>query len=135
MIAERRPFVSTRAGATRVLIVDDDCDASEILGLLLGDHDFDVRVALSATEAVRLAATFLPQFAIIDIGLPEMTGSELLGALRTDPRLADCKYLALTGHAGESAQKSSADAGFDWHLTKPVCSRDVIAALRERRGH
>ena len=126
--------LQTVSQATRVLVVDDDFDSAEVLGLVLVDAGYDVRVALNAGQALEFVAEFTPQIAIVDIGMPAINGYELVAMLRDIPHLSDCRYIALSGHAAESMSKQSQIAGFERYLNKPVTIRDVLAALEAPRA-
>jgi CheY-like chemotaxis protein len=119
-----------RAGAPRVLIVDDNEDGSLILAKALTHRGHDTRVAHDAASALRVAAEFLPEIAVVDIGLPVMDGYELAAHLRDIPGLAGLRLIALTGYSQESDRRKSREAGFLHHLVKPV----DIEALEEVMG-
>jgi len=104
----------------RVLIVDDDADSADLLVQLLEMRGHVVRSVNSANEAVTEAAEFLPEVAILDVGLPDMSGYELAQLLRKCEGLADCRLIAVTGYSGEAVLARSKMAGFDLHLVKPV---------------
>ncbi|MES1175224.1 MAG: response regulator [Myxococcales bacterium] len=115
----------------RVLIVDDDFDSAEVMSILLERAGFEVQVALKASSALLVVDEFIPNVAIIDIGLPEVSGYELVQALRAKPALRACLYIAVTGYSGEALSERSANAGFETHLTKPVSPMDLIQLLHE----
>lgn len=104
----------------RVLIVDDDADSADLLVQLLEMRGHEVRSVNSGSRAVTEAAQFLPHVAILDVGLPDMSGYELAQVLRKCEALAECKLIAVTGYSGDSALARSKMAGFDMHLVKPV---------------
>ena len=108
------------SSAARLLIVEDNFDSAEILALLLERDGFDVRIALDAKEALDTIQEFNPDIAILDIGLPGITGYELIAKLKDHPELKACRFVALTGYTGGEVSKRTASAGFDAHLTKPV---------------
>lgn len=109
----------------RVLIVDDNRDSAELLTLLLEREGHETRTAYDGQEAIALAAQFLPNIALLDIGLPDMDGYELLQILRARAELSACKFVAVTGH-GELRTGASSPQ-FDAHLVKPV---DLSAVVR-----
>lgn len=104
----------------RVLIVDDDADSADLLVQLLAMRGHETRSVNSASQAVTEAAEFQPDVAILDVGLPDMSGYELAQLLRKCEGLADCKLIAVTGYSGEAVLARSKMAGFDMHLVKPV---------------
>ncbi len=123
------PDAVLRAGAPRVLVVDDNEDAATTLAQLLAHLGHDTRVAHDAPAALRIAADFLPDVAVVDIGLPVMDGYELAAHLREMPGLADLHLIALTGYSQESDRRKSQAAGFDHHLVKPVGVDALEAAM------
>jgi CheY-like chemotaxis protein len=103
-----------------VLVVDDHVDSAEMLGMLLEQAGCEVRLAHCAGEARPAAIAFLPHVALIDIGLPDMDGHDLLAALRAEDTLAGCRFVALTGYAVDDLERRGKAGGFELHLTKPV---------------
>lgn len=103
----------------RVLIVDDDQDTAELLERAIVGAGHETRVAHDATAALRTAAEFRPQVAILDIDLPGMDGFELARALRCDPKFDGCRFVAVTGHDLPHRHQNDAPI-FNAHLVKPV---------------
>jgi signal transduction histidine kinase/DNA-binding response OmpR family regulator len=106
--------------AISVLVVDDNVDAATLLGDLLSSRGYDAHVAHDAREALQLAADFVPDVALLDIGLPVMDGYELARRLRALPAWRGVKLLALTGYGQSADRARSIDVGFDHHLVKPI---------------
>lgn len=104
----------------RVLIVDDNGDAAEMLAELLELLGYESRVALEAFSALKIAPEFNPDIMLIDIGLPEVNGYELAQRMRAIPQFASARLMALTGYGQEVDRQNAIDAGFDEHLVKPV---------------
>lgn len=115
-------------GQARVLIVDDNEDAAEMLAHVLGARGHETRVAHDGVEALRACADFSPQAAFLDIGLPVMDGYELAARLRELPGLENLRLIAVTGYGQESDRRRTRDAGFHHHLVKPV-DVSVLEAL------
>jgi signal transduction histidine kinase len=112
-----------RCGAVagrRVLVVDDNEDAAELLASALEVMGHTTRVAHDGPEALKVAAEFDPDLALLDIGLPVMDGYELAHRLHDDPGLRRLPLIAVTGYGQPSDRRRSAAAGFDAHLVKPV---------------
>jgi CheY-like chemotaxis protein len=104
----------------RILLIDDNCDAIDSMGALLTLLDYDVRTAENAEEALRIASGFQPHLILSDIGLPGMNGYQLAPELR---RVAGGRKLVLaaaTGYGLASDKKKAREAGFDYHLVKPL---------------
>src|SRR4051812_15032362 len=102
----------------RVLLVEDNADARETLERLLRLVGHDVLAAKDGAEGLRLAAG--ADVALIDIGLPDLSGYEVAKRLRQSPDGARLQLVALTGYGSEQDRKLAMEAGFDEHLTKPV---------------
>jgi signal transduction histidine kinase len=109
-----------RASLPRVLVVDDNEDGVAMLAGVLAMRGYETRVAYDGPSALQLAAQFLPQVALLDIGLPVMDGYELAAHLRGIPELAGLRLIAVTGYGQESDHQRSRAAGFHHHLVKPV---------------
>jgi DNA-binding response OmpR family regulator len=103
----------------RVLLVDDNLDSSEPLSLLLQAKGHQTRVAVEGEEAISVAADFLPNCVVLDLGLPGMDGFEVARRLR-ERHGTRVTLVALTGWAGKEVRAKAAEAGFDYHLVKPV---------------
>jgi CheY-like chemotaxis protein len=117
------------ASSFRVLVVDDNEDAAELVSEVLSDSGHTVRVAHDGPSALRALAEFSPDLAVLDIGLPVMDGYELAQRIRSLPEGERIRLVALTGY-GQSADRSAAEhAGFDEHLVKPVDALSLERAL------
>jgi len=126
---------SRRAGrARRVLVVDDNHDSADSLGLLLelGGHVVDY--AYDGQSALRRAADLMPEVVLLDIGLPGMDGYAVARQLRRDTRAAAVTLIAVTGYGQEEDKARARDAGFDHHLTKPVdpVALEALLAVADR---
>ncbi len=115
-----RSSSQSKAQVKRVLIVDDNNDAADSLADLLRDVGHEVAVAYSPVAALKLAAAFRPEVAVLDIGLPVMDGYELATRLRSNPVTASCLLIALTGYGQTHDRIRSEEGGFQYHLVKPV---------------
>src|SRR5262249_15366303 len=104
----------------RVLIVDDNVDATQTLAMLLRILGQDVRTAHDGPQALEAARDFHPEIAFLDIGLPGMSGYELARRLRQEAGGQALVLVALTGWGQEEDCRRSRAAGFDEHLTKPA---------------
>ncbi len=122
--------------AVRILLVDDNLDASESLAMLLRLWGHEVAVAHDGPAALRAAEARPPQVALLDIGLPGMDGYELARRLRSRPGPGRAVLVALTGWGQEEDRRRSREAGFDHHLVKPVDLSDLreLLAQVERQG-
>ena len=129
LMTRQPPSSGIRTLPTRVLVVDDDYDSAEVLGVILDKAGYEVRVGLNAQEALAIVADFTPEVAVIDIGLPITTGYELIATLRANVALSNCRYIALTGYDAQELMQRSLDSGFHLHLVKPVDIPTLLAAI------
>lgn len=132
-----RPDSSPPEPALRILVVDDNEDAADMLSHLLECWGHEVQVAYSGARAIEVARDFSPEVGFVDIGMPGMNGYETARALRAIPELGALRLIALTGYAQDSDVEAAAQAGFDHHLAKPVRTpslRDLLAGHRVQRA-
>jgi len=113
----------------RVLVVDDNLDLTLSMEMLLKAQGHDVRVAYDGPAALKLALEFLPQVALLDIGLPGANGYELATKMREEPTLRDVVLVAATGYGQMSDRQLSLAAGFDHHLVKPAVFAELKSIL------
>ncbi len=111
----------------RILIIDDNADASEALAMLLANEGHQVETRLEGVSGLSAAATFNPDVVLLDIGLPGMDGYEVARRLRESESNRNVILVAVTGYGLPADCLRSAEAGFDHHLTKPV---DYEALIR-----
>lgn len=107
-------------GKLKVLVVDDNIDAAEILSTMLTLSGHTTRVAHNGVSGLAMAKQFKPDVAFLDIGMPGMNGYETAYAVRKTAELDGIVLVALTGWGSESDREKSKEAGFDQHLTKPA---------------
>jgi CheY-like chemotaxis protein len=117
----------------RVLVVDDNVDAAQSLAMLLRILGHDVRTAHEGNAALVAAHAFQPEVALLDIGLPGMSGHELARRIRGEPGGSGVLLVALTGWGQEEDRRRSRESGFDQHLTKPADPEALQRLLGEAR--
>jgi signal transduction histidine kinase/DNA-binding response OmpR family regulator len=115
-------------GALRVLLIDDNADASEALETLLRLEGQEVRQALDGMTALEIAREFKPQLVLCDLGLPGMDGYEVIRCLREQAGDVMPVVAAVTGYARAEDRRRTREAGFDYHLAKPI-GADALRAL------
>ncbi|HEX8601731.1 MAG TPA: ATP-binding protein, partial [Pseudoduganella sp.] len=115
----------------RVLVVDDNVDAAQMLGALVGMRGHAVRIAHDGASAVALATQERAEVVFLDIGLPDMSGYDVAVALRRIDGMAQATLAAVTGWGTEQDRQRSRAAGFDAHLTKPVDLAGIDGTLQE----
>ena len=104
----------------RILVVDDNIDSAESLGLLLKLMGHEVCTAHDGQGALDAAMTFRPDVVLLDIGLPGMNGYEVATRMKAIPELSKTQLVAQTGWGQEEDRRRSSKAGFAAHLVKPV---------------
>jgi signal transduction histidine kinase/ActR/RegA family two-component response regulator len=115
----------------RILVVDDNQDAAELLASSLGFLGYEAHTAHDGPSALRLAEDVQPDVALLDIGLPVMDGYELATRLRESAMLQGLHLIAVTGYGREADRRRSAAAGFDAHVVKPLQMPLLEHMLRE----
>jgi PAS domain S-box-containing protein len=113
----------------RVLVVDDDADARELVRVVLGNSGAEVSSASTADEAMQLLTRQVPDVLVSDIGLPGEDGYGLIRRLRGQPQTARLPALALTAYASIVDQDRALEAGFQRHLAKPVDPSELVKAI------
>ena len=115
-------------GAARILIVDDDPGNATLLSRLLEHCGHDTRMVHDGIAAVTAAIEYLPNIVLLDIRLPGADGYEVARQIRAIPELAATRLVALTGYSEDEHRQRSKEAGFDYHIVKPV-RLDVLRPL------
>jgi CheY-like chemotaxis protein len=115
----------------RVLVVDDNVDAANTLHMLLDASGHEVFTEYTAARAIERTQEIHPQVCLLDIGLPDMDGCELARRLRALPAMANATLIAISGYGQEQDKQRSADAGFDFHLVKPINTANLLALLAQ----
>jgi CheY-like chemotaxis protein len=104
----------------RILVVDDSQVQAKSLSMLLELMGHEVRLAHDGPSALQISTEFLPDVALIDVGLPGMSGYEVARRIREQPELRHIVLIAQTGWGREEDREESRAAGFDHHLPKPI---------------
>jgi signal transduction histidine kinase/CheY-like chemotaxis protein len=118
--ARVEPLLASNPRARRVLVVDDNRDAADMLRDLLVTEGHEVQVVYDGDAAIAAARSFGPDVLLCDLGLPGKDGFAVAEALRSDAATARVRLVAVSGYGGAEDRKRSQAAGFDAHLTKPV---------------
>ena len=122
------PRVMVPPRPCRIMVVDDNEDAAELLAELLEQLGHTCQVAHDGAAALELVERLRPEVAILDIGLPAMDGYELAGHLR-DRVGTRVQLIALTGYGQAGDRERAAQAGFDAHLVKPAAIQELQALI------
>lgn len=121
-----------RARRRKLLVVDDNRDAAMTLAMLLRMQGHDVQIAHDGLTALELAGKLLPELIFLDLGMPRMDGYEVARRMRQQPEFEHVVLAALTGWGQKEDRLRSAEAGFDYHLVKPVEMKDIERVLNEQ---
>jgi signal transduction histidine kinase/ActR/RegA family two-component response regulator len=122
------PAAMSRTGR-RVLVVDDNVDAAQMLHELLARLGHEAAVAHDGVAALAVAGAFQPDVAMLDIGLPVMDGYELARRLRAQRGASALRLIAVTGYGQDADRMRAQAAGFDHHLIKPITVDTLVALL------
>jgi signal transduction histidine kinase/ActR/RegA family two-component response regulator len=129
------PGTMARLDGIRVLVVDDEPDARDVLGTILGAVGAEVELASSAEEALERLASFAPDVLVSDVGMPGDDGYALIRRVREGgSRFARVPALALTAYASPEDARHAVLAGFDTHLSKPVEPATLTAVVSRLFG-
>ncbi|WP_335558381.1 hybrid sensor histidine kinase/response regulator [Massilia sp. DD77] len=122
------------AARLKVLVVDDNADAAEMLGMLLASHGHEVVIEHDPLRALERARGVRPDVCLLDIGLPGMDGKELARRLRAQPETREALLVAVTGYGQQQDREEALAAGFQHHLVKPVNFDHLLAVLDDARA-
>ncbi|MBD2778449.1 response regulator [Iningainema tapete] len=122
---------SLRLNGLRLLVIDDDADANEILTFLFSEEGAKIVAAATASEALEVLSHFQPDILISDIRLPDYDGYLLLFKIRNLIALQGKQIpaIALTAFSGQEYRKRSMLAGFDIHLSKPIDLDELVSVV------
>ena len=118
------------SGGRRVLLVDDNVDAMEMMAFLLAEMGYEAHTTADAGNLVQMAQELRPDVIVLDIGLPGVDGYELARMLKQHPQLASIRLVAHTGYGSPEDRRKAHEAGFDAHLVKPAELADLEKALQ-----
>jgi len=125
------PVAAKSQSKRSVLIADDNVDAADSLAELLRLEGFEVHVAYDGVEALATFARVDPDAALLDVSMPQVSGLEVVRAIRRQPGGERAMLIAVTGWGQERDRRLAMEAGFDHHLTKPMLL-DVICELLQQ---
>jgi PAS domain S-box-containing protein len=131
---QRRPPDMTRLDGLRVLVVDDEADARELIRRVLADRDANVNCAASTDDALLALEEFDPDVIVSDIGMPEKDGYALIREIRQRIGAKNVPAIALTAFARPEDRRRSLLAGYQVHIAKPVDPHELTAAVASLAG-
>jgi CheY-like chemotaxis protein len=109
-----------QTGVQRVLVVDDNVDSATSLAMMLQLMGHEVRTAHDGLQGIDVASEFRPDVILLDIGMPKLNGYDACRRIREQPWGKDVAIIALTGWGQEEDKRRSKEAGFNFHMVKPV---------------
>jgi signal transduction histidine kinase/ActR/RegA family two-component response regulator len=115
----------------RILVVDDNRDGADSLAMMLKIMGNDTRTAYDGEEAFMAAVEFRPDVMLLDIGLPKLNGYEVCRRIREHPGGKEIVIIAQTGWGQDEDRQRTHDAGFDYHMVKPVEPKSLMKRLAE----
>lgn len=114
----------------RILIVDDNADAAQSLGLLMEVKGHECKLVFNSQEALATALDFKPEYIFLDLGMPGASGYDLCAQMRQQPELQDTIFIAQTGWSQDEYVQRAKKAGFHHHLVKPINFQEINAILK-----
>jgi CheY-like chemotaxis protein len=121
----------------RILVVDDNQDAAMSLAMMLKLMGNEAKTAHDGQEALEVAAAYRPDLILLDIGMPIMNGYEAARQIRQQPWAKNIVLAALTGWGQDEDRRKSQEAGFDFHITKPIepaALEKLLSRLQSQTG-
>jgi two-component system phosphate regulon response regulator PhoB len=119
----------------KILIVDDEPDAIELIEFNLKNAGFKVASAVDGPEALRKARAFAPDLIVLDLMLPGMDGLEVCKLLRKDPETASIAIIIVTAKAAEIDRVLGLEMGADDYITKPFSPRELVLRIKKQLKH
>lgn len=122
-------YSSQADSARRVLIIDDNDDAAQLLAMFVGALGPEAKVANDGASGLEAAGAFMPDVVFLDLGMPGMSGYEVAPRLRRIHGLEQVYIVALTGWNDARTRQQVVACGFDKHLTKPAAVDSIQAIV------
>jgi two-component system phosphate regulon response regulator PhoB len=120
----------------RILIVDDEPDALELISFNLRSAGFDISTAEDGDQALKMARSLQPDLIVLDVMLPEVDGLEVCKIIRRDPAISGIPIIMLTAKAAEVDRVLGLELGADDYVTKPFSPRELVLRVKNmlKRG-
>jgi CheY-like chemotaxis protein len=131
--SDPRAVANPRVYGRRVLVVDDNVDAAESTAAFLRLEGHEVKAVCDGRDALASLNVFDPHVIVLDIGLPGLDGYAIARQLRERGATSHALLIALTGYGQKEDRQRAADAGFDYHFTKPADPREIQSAIERGR--
>ncbi|MDR5777251.1 MULTISPECIES: ATP-binding protein [unclassified Caballeronia] len=131
----QEPSTTPSLTQLRVLVVDDNLDASETLAMLMDSLGNEVRVASNGNAALAETEQWSPDICLLDIGLPDMDGYQLASLLKKRQSTSGAVLVAVTGYGLQQDKENALAAGFDYHFVKPLDVGRLFSLLGDLASH
>lgn len=113
----------------RVMVVDDNRDAADLIAEFLQMCGHDALSVYGGADAIRAADTFAPDVMLLDLGMPDVDGFDVISTLRQAPRHTHTRMIALTAWGDPVMLARTEGSGFERHLVKPASLDDILSAV------
>ncbi len=113
--------------AARILLVDDEVSIQRAVAPLLRSRGYEVEVAATAGDALKIVSEHLPDLVVLDLGLPDLEGTEVCRRIRGESQVP---IIVLSARSGEADKVSALDLGADDYVTKPFSPEELLARIR-----
>lgn len=121
--------MATRPTLQRIMIVDDNRDAADIIAEFLVMCGHEALPVYGGDEALRAVETFCPEVIFLDLGMPDVSGFQVASVIRQTSRFRHVKMIALTAWGDEPTREQTTVLGFDHHLVKPADLNEILLLL------
>jgi two-component system phosphate regulon response regulator PhoB len=128
--AEKKPPCYEKPRMARVLVVEDEADLREVLEYNLTQAGHRVRSAPSGAEALRIAQEHKPELVLLDLMLPDVSGTEVCRSIRKDPQLREARIIMVTAKAEEIDRVVGFELGADDYVAKPFSVRELLLRVQ-----
>ena len=119
---------------TNILVVDDTCDAAEVLALLFEARGHEVHVAYDGAQGLAATSRYLPHIIFLDLDMPVLDGFAAARAIRSAPNTDRLFIVALSAKTGDDIQARTRAAGFDFYVPKPADTDALLALVDDLQG-
>lgn len=127
--------MASQTSPKRVLIVDDNDDAADLVAELLQIYGYSVRTAYSGADGLNEAFTFIPHLVLLDLGMPGMDGFEVAAVLRSTADYRQPYLVAYTAWNDGATKNRVMASGFDRHMTKPANFQEIVDMVAALPAH
>lgn len=115
----------------RILVIDDNCDAADLLAEVLSLHGHVTIAAHGGRDGLAAVLSFRPQLVFLDIGMPELDGYQVAVQIRQMRQIPQPQLIAFTAWSDDEAKQRVIAAGFDLHMTKPADFDILLDTVRD----